>query len=111
VSLSWSASSGATSYNVMRGTANGGPYTTISSPTTTSYSDTGLTNATTYYYVVTAANANGASGDSNQASATPAAAGTPVAVTVNVLTNRHAISSYVYGGPFRRTPRTSRTAV
>jgi hypothetical protein len=100
VSLSWSASSGATSYNVMRGTANGGPYLTISSPTTTSYSDTGLTNATTYYYVVTAANANGASGDSNQASATPAAAGTPVAVTVNVLTNRHAISSYVYGGAF-----------
>src|SRR5580658_1419437 len=100
VSLSWSASSGATSYNVMRGTANGGPYTTISAPTTTSYSDTGLTNATTYYYVVTAANANGASGDSNQASATPAAAGTPVAVTVNVLTNRHAISSYVYGGAF-----------
>jgi hypothetical protein len=100
VSLSWSASSGATSYNVMRATANGGPYTTISSPTTTSYSDTGLTNGTTYYYVVTAANANGASGNSNQASATPAAAGTPVAVTVNVLTNRHAISSYVYGGAF-----------
>ena len=100
VSLSWSASSGATSYNVMRATANGGPYTTISSPTTTSYSDTGLTNGTTYYYVVTAANVNGASGNSNQASATPAAAGTPVAVTVNVLTNRHAISSYVYGGAF-----------
>ena len=100
VNLSWSASSGATSYNVMRATANGGPYTTISSPTTTSYSDTGLTNGTTYYYVVTAANVNGASGNSNQASATPAAAGTPVAVTVNVLTNRHAISSYVYGGAF-----------
>ncbi len=100
MSLSWSASSGATSYNVMRATANGGPYTTISSPTTTSYSDTGLTNGTTYYYVVTAANVNGASGNSNQASATPAAAGTPVAVTVNVLTNRHAISSYVYGGAF-----------
>src|SRR5262249_34390193 len=54
VALSWNASSGATSYNVKRSTTNGGPYTTISSPTTTSYTDTGLTNGTTYYYVVTA---------------------------------------------------------
>ena len=77
VSLSWSASTGATSYNVKRGTVNGGPYTTASSPTTTSYSDTGLTNGTAYYYVVTAVNANGESGNSNQASATPASAGTP----------------------------------
>jgi len=100
VSLSWSASAGATSYNVMRGTASGGPYSSIGSPANTSYTDTGLTNGTTYYYVVTAVDANGASGDSNQASATPAAAGTPVAVTVNVLTNRHPISSYVYGGAF-----------
>lgn len=100
VNLSWSASTGATSYNVLRGTANGGPYSPIGSPATTSYTDTGLTNGTTYYYVVTAVNANGASGDSNQASATPASAGTPVAVTVNVLTNRHPISSYVYGGAF-----------
>lgn len=100
VSLSWSASTGATSYNVKRGTVNGGPYTTASSPTTTSYSDTGLTNGTAYYYVVTAVNANGESGNSNQASATPASAGTPLTVTVNVLTNRHPISSYVYGGAF-----------
>ena len=72
VSLSWNASAGATSYNVKRGTASGGPYTTVSSPTTTSYTDTGLTNGTTYYYVVTAVNAAGESGNSNQASATPA---------------------------------------
>jgi Glycoside hydrolase family 44/Fibronectin type III domain len=100
VGLSWSASTGATSYNVMRGTANGGPYTTTSSPATTSYTDPGLTNGTTYYYVVTAVNANGTSGDSNQASATPTGAATSVAVTVNVLTNRHAISPYIYGGAF-----------
>ena len=73
VSLSWSASAGATSYNVMRGTASGGPYSSVGSPANTSYTDTGLTNGTTYYYVVTAVDANGASGDSNQASATPAA--------------------------------------
>jgi hypothetical protein len=100
VSLSWNASAGATSYNVQRGTTTGGPYTTVSSPTTTSYIDTGLTNGTTYYYVVAAVNSVGQSANSTQASATPAAPATPVAVTVNVLTNRHPISSYVYGGAF-----------
>ncbi len=73
VGLSWSASSGATSYNVKRATTSGGPYTTIASPTTTSYTDTGLTNGTTYYYVVSAVNASGESANSSQVSATPAA--------------------------------------
>ncbi|OGZ12020.1 MAG: hypothetical protein A2942_02230 [Candidatus Lloydbacteria bacterium RIFCSPLOWO2_01_FULL_50_20] len=73
-SLSWSASSGATSYRVKRSTTSGGPYTTVASGVTeTSYSDTGLTNGTTYYYVVSAANADGESVDSAQASVTPVA--------------------------------------
>jgi fibronectin type 3 domain-containing protein len=71
VALSWSGSTGATSYNVKRSTTSGGPYTTVASPTATSYTDTGLTNGTTYYYVVTAVNSAGESGNSNQASATP----------------------------------------
>jgi O-glycosyl hydrolase len=78
VSLSWTASSGATSYNVKRSTVNGSGYATINSPTGTSYTNTGLTNGTTYYYVVTAVNANGESGNSNQASATPVAGGSGV---------------------------------
>ena len=69
--LSWSASTGATSYNVKRSTTSGGPYTTIASPTTTSYTDTGLTNGTTYYYVVSAVNAAGESANSAQVSAAP----------------------------------------
>jgi len=73
VGLTWNASAGATSYNVKRGTASGGPYTTVSSPTTTNYTDTGLNNGTPYYYVVTAVNASGESGNSNQATATPLA--------------------------------------
>ena len=71
VGLSWSASSGATSYNVKRSTTSGGPYTTIASPTTTSYTDTGVTNGTTYYYVVSAVNTAGESANSSQVSATP----------------------------------------
>jgi hypothetical protein len=100
VSLSWSASSGATSYNVERGTASGGPYTTVNSPSTITYVDTGLTNGTTYYYVVTAVNSAGQSAPSSQATAIPAGPVTQVAVTVNVLANRHPISTYVYGGSF-----------
>jgi hypothetical protein len=100
VSLSWSGSSGATSYNVGRGTTTGGPYTTISSPTSTSYVDTGLTNGTEYYYVVAAVNSAGTSSNSSQVSGTPAGPTTAVAVTVNVLANRHPISTYVYGGAF-----------
>ena len=72
VSLSWTASFGATSYNVYRSTTSGGPYTTIATNiTTTGYTDTGLANGTTYYYVVTAVNGFGEGGYSNQANATP----------------------------------------
>lgn len=77
VDLSWSASAGATSYNVLRSTTNGSGYSTIATGVTTpSYVDTGLTNGTTYYYVVTAVNGAGTSGNSNQASAVPVA--TPI---------------------------------
>jgi hypothetical protein len=81
ISLAWTASTGATSYNVKRSASNGGPYTTMTSPAGTSYTDTTVTNGTTYYYVVTAVNATGESGNSNQASATSSA--TPPAPPTN----------------------------
>jgi fibronectin type 3 domain-containing protein len=71
VSLIWSASSGATSYNVKRATVNNGPYTTIANPSGTNYTDASVTNGTTYYYVVSALNAGGESTNSSQVSATP----------------------------------------
>jgi hypothetical protein len=106
VSLTWSASSGATSYNVKRSTTHGGPYTTVNSPTGTSYTDVGLTDGTKYYYVVSAVNAGGESANSSEVSATPAASSASVHVTVDVLTNRHPISPYVYGGAFPKDKAT-----
>src|SRR5580658_5600181 len=79
VSLTWTASTGATSYHVKRSTTNGGPYTQVAAPTAASDIDTGLTNGTTYYYVVSALNAAGESANSPQVSATPAAPATPPA--------------------------------
>jgi fibronectin type 3 domain-containing protein len=74
VSLTWTASLGATNYNLYRSTTNGGPYAKIASGiVSTNTTDTGVTNGTTYYYVVTAVNTNGESGYSSQASATPQA--------------------------------------
>ncbi len=79
VSLFWGSVSGATSYTVKRSTTSGGSYSTLQSGVTgITYTNTGLTNGTTYYYVVTAQNVNGSSGNSNPASATPVA---PAAVT------------------------------
>ena len=96
VTLTWTASATATSYNVKRGTTTGGPYTTISSPTTTTFTDTGLTNGTTYFYVVSALNAAGESANSAQASATPANTPADVTITINPA-NTQPISPYIYG--------------
>ena len=82
VALSWTAASGATGYSVHRASTSGGPYTTVQTNIVgTSFTDTGLTNGTTYYYVVSATNAEGEGLSSNEASATPAAATSPVTVT------------------------------
>jgi endo-1,4-beta-xylanase len=77
ITLNWSASSGAISYNVKRATTSGGPYTIISNVTTTNFTDTGLINGTSYYYVVSALNVAGESANSAQVSATPFHVPTP----------------------------------
>ncbi|HET6385283.1 MAG TPA: hypothetical protein VFJ58_17970, partial [Armatimonadota bacterium] len=67
VILNWSATPGATSYNVKRGTVTGGPYTTISSgQNATTYTDSGVINGNTYYYVVTSNYSTGESPNSNE---------------------------------------------
>lgn len=82
VSLTWSASSGATSYNVYRSTtSNGQGATAHATSGTTSFVDSNLTNGATYYYRVTALNAAGESARSGEASATPSAGSLPAAPT------------------------------
>jgi fibronectin type 3 domain-containing protein len=96
VTLAWTASTGAASYHVKRSTTSGGPYTQIANPTAANYTDTGLTNGTPYYYVVSAVNSAGESSNSSQASATPTAATAIVTITLNP-SNTKAISPYIYG--------------
>jgi O-glycosyl hydrolase/fibronectin type 3 domain-containing protein len=69
IDLTWNASDNATNYNLKRSAAGGGPYTLISSMTGTSYRDTGLSELTRYFYVVSAVNSAGESGDSDSADA------------------------------------------
>jgi DUF5010 C-terminal domain/Fibronectin type III domain len=71
INLTWHDNSGVElNYIVARSTTSGGPYADIATlpANSTSYSNTGLAANTTYYYVVRAVNATGASPNSNQAS-------------------------------------------
>jgi len=68
VDLTWTAQANVTSYNILRGTTNGGPYTLIGSSTGPAYSDrSGLTNGDTYYYVLQPQSSGGTVCQSNQA--------------------------------------------
>jgi rhamnogalacturonan endolyase len=81
--LSWPATPGATSYNILRSTTTGSGYSPVatgvvgpicgSGTNDATYLDTTASNGTTYYYVVQSVNPTGASGNSPQsAGATPA---------------------------------------
>ncbi len=86
VSLTWAAATGATGYGVHRSTTSGGPYTTLKTNIVgTSYTDSAVTNGTTYYYVVTATNAEGEGARSNEAPATPSVPVTPTTVTLTSI--------------------------
>ena len=106
VTLTWNTSSGATGYHVKRGTTSGGPYSQVAAPSGTGDTDTGLSDGTTYYYVVSAVNSAGESANSSQVSATPVSASASVHVTVDVLSDRHPISPYVYGGAYPKNAST-----
>ncbi len=94
IGLSWTAPAGAVTYNVYRGTTTGGETLLVSGIATTTYSDTTVTAGTTYYYKVTAVNANATrvppltseSAASSEVSATPLTAA-PTGLTPTVSTS------------------------
>lgn len=74
VMLSWSAATGAASYNIYQGTSAGGEGATAATSTNnTTVTINGLNNGTTYYFKVAAVDAGGVSALSSEVSATPVA--------------------------------------
>ena len=88
MALAWNAPTAnggepVTSYNIYEGTSSGGETLLCSTSTTaTTFTSTGLTNGTSYYFVVTAVSLAGEGPVSNEASATPATLpGAPTGLT------------------------------
>ena len=80
VALQWTApgsdgGSPITNYKVYRGTSSGGETLLTTLGNVTSYTDSTATNGTTYFYVVSAVNANGDGASSNERSITPSGTG------------------------------------
>ena len=72
VVLTWTASAEATSYNVKRATTASGPYTTIATGiTSNSFTDTGLVNGVTVFYVVSSVEGGYEGVNSSEVSALP----------------------------------------
>jgi fibronectin type 3 domain-containing protein len=73
VLLRWTAVEGAVTYTVKRATSAAGPYLPIAGASGVSLSDPTISNGTSYYYVVSAANPAGESPDSAAAEVVPLA--------------------------------------
>jgi alpha-L-fucosidase len=79
VMLRWSAVTGATAYSIKRSASVTGPFVTVLSSTPgTAYIDTGLTNGTTYYYIVSSLVGSLTGADSTVVSGAPASSATLV---------------------------------
>ena len=87
VALNWNAYPGAISYTVLRGTSSGAENTTPATGlTVTNYTDTGVADGATYYYMVTAVGPNGALTNSTEAAAAPGLVTTSTYYWTNTLT-------------------------
>ena len=110
VALSWNPLAGA-SYNVKRALSSGGPYNSaLDGLTRTNWTDPGLTNGTTYYYMVSAAIAGCESTNSVPISATPACSVPPAptagnngplwsGMTLNLMASTVSGVTYSWTGP------------
>ena len=71
INLNWQTVAEASSYTVLRSTTPGSDYKSVGSAAASAFVDTSVTDRITYYYVVQAVNATGASPSSAEVSATP----------------------------------------
>jgi choice-of-anchor C domain-containing protein len=97
----WARVNGAVSYNVYRRTAGGAPVRVRSGLTGTSFTDTGLTNGTPYFYTVRWVDAQGVeSPEGTEASATPTPTGstgnTPPSILSYPVTRGRTGNAYAY---------------
>jgi hypothetical protein len=93
INLNWNPVAGASTYNLKRGTSNGGPYPTVfSGLTATIYADANVTNAVKYYYVVSAAGAGGESSNSVQTAAAPLPSSRPANIGLGVAAGQLQLS-------------------
>ena len=94
--MSWSATADTDNYTVYFSTDNSS-FTAISPVITgTSYTHTGRTANTTYYYYVTSNNVYGSSGESNRANATTPAAPTITFIITNYTPNEGDSGTGIY---------------
>lgn len=96
VALAWNASTGAISYNVKRSTTTGAE-TLLMNVAAPTFTDGGVTNGTTYYYVVSAMLPAGESANSTEVSAVPTNGATPDVTIAISPVNSQPISPYIYG--------------
>lgn len=104
VSLSWPAAKNAAAYNIYYATATGVARTNgtkIATVVSTSYVKTGLTNNTTYYFVITAVNSGNESSESNEVAATPELLGSYAQGDVTGSWNFHILVSGAAAGWMR----------
>lgn len=98
--ITWATVTGATSYNLYWTSNAAASATLVASGTKIAgvispYAHTGLTNATTYFYVTTAVNAAGESNPSNVVSATPTAAAAPAPTIASFAPTSGAVGAAV----------------
>jgi glycosidase len=100
VELAWDAVTGDPTlygYEVLRGSASGGPYAELAAVTTTTYNDTTVTQGQTYFYVVRSVDTSfNRSGNSSEVSAAAQLRRVDVVFTVTVPSTTDATGRSVY---------------
>ena len=92
--VSWTGSSGATKYNIYRASSQYGTYSYMTYTSSTSYSDY-VTNTSTYWYKVSAANNYGESSQAGPNSGYKGTSGSPPSPPTNVQASDGSYSLYI----------------